>query len=301
MPAFSLRLAVPVRVFGDDLRASVADSRLAGFEGVQIDAVTRALDLSQLSQTGFRDLRHLLESQHQTAVALRAETGPDGLGPRADVDRVLDRADSVLRAAAALAVPAVCLDLGRLPPAPPIIVNKPKVSQAMAGFLILPDPVADEPEPASVKPVDPGLVAHWQRAMGALAEIADRYGVMVAFSSALSSLAALDAVLRPVNCPWFGVDFDTVGLLRDEWTADNAFDALGGAIRHVRARDAVVGEGGRTKPAILGRGDVAWRTTLELLDAAGYHAAVTIDPTDLPDPKAAAVAGLKQLRAVLAT
>ena len=301
MPAFSLRLAVPARVFGDDLRASVAASRLAGFEGVQLDAVTRALDLTQLSQTGFRDLRHLLESQQQSAVALRAETGPDGLGPTADVDRVLDRADGVLRAAAALAVPVVCLDLGRLPPAPPTVVKKSKVTQAMAGFLILPEPVADEPEPVAVKPVDPRLVAHWQRAMGALAEIADRYGVMVAFSSALSSLAALDAVLRPVGCPWFGVDFDTVGLLRDEWTPGDAFDALGDAVRHVRARDAVVGEGGRTKSAILGRGDVAWRTTLELLDAAGYHSAVTIDPTDLPDPKAAAVAGLKQLRAVLAT
>jgi sugar phosphate isomerase/epimerase len=247
-------------------------------------------------------LRHVFSAQNQRPLTLRAETGPDGLGPKADVDRVLVRADGVLRAAAALGIGTVCLDLGRLPPAPKKVKPKPSVTPAMAGFLILPEPVAaePEPEPAAVK-IDPAVVGHWQRAMAALGEIADRYGVMLALAGSLSPLASLAAVLRDVPCPWFGVDFDTSALLRDEWTPDELFDSVGPLIRHVRARDAVAGEGGRSKPALLGRGDVQWRTTLELLDAAGYHAAMTIDPTDLPDPAAAAVAGLKQLKAVMAS
>ncbi|HEX8323457.1 MAG TPA: sugar phosphate isomerase/epimerase [Tepidisphaeraceae bacterium] len=301
MPAQALQFSTVARVFGDDLRQVAAAARLAGFEGLQIDAITRAIDLTALSGTGFRELRHILSAQAQRPVALRAETGAEGLGPKADVDRVLDRADGVLRAAAALAVPVVCLDLGRLPPAPKVMKPKPPVTSAMAGFLILPEPVVEaEPEPAATK-VDPALVAHWQRAMSALGDIADRYGVMLALASTQSSLASLDALTRGTPCPWFGVDFDPSALLRDEWTADELFDAMGPQIRHVRARDAVGGEGGRTKPAVLGRGDVAWRSILELLDASGYHAAVTVDSTELPDPPAAAVAGLKQLRAILAS
>lgn len=301
MPGLALQFATVARIFGEDLRAAAAQSRAAGFDGLAIDAITRALDLTTLSGTGFRELRHVLGAQNQRPVALRAETGAEGLGPKADVDRVLDRADGVLRAAAALAVPVVTLDLGRLPPAPKVIKPKPPVTPAMAGFLILPEPVVEaEPEPAAAK-IDPAVVAHWQRAMGALGEIADRYGVMLAMGSTLSGLASLEALLKSVACPWFGVDFDTTALLRDEWTADEFFDALGPHIRHVRARDAVAGEGGRTRPAMIGRGDVAWRSMLELLDAADYHAAITIDSTDLQDPPAAAVAGLKQLKAVLAS
>lgn len=301
MPAFTLQLATVARVFGDDLRQAATAARGAGFQGLQLDAITRALDLTALSGTGFRELRHVLSAQAQQPVALRAETGADGLGPKADVDRVLDRADGVLRAAAAMNVPVVCLDLGRLPPAPKIVKPKKPVTSAMAGFLILPEPVAEEEPDAPAPKVDPALIAHWQRAMGALGEIADRYGVVLALASTQSSLASLDALIRASPCPWFGVDFDPSALLRDEWTADALFDAMGPLIRHVRARDAVAGEGNRTKPAMLGRGDVPWRTVLELLDAAGYHAAVTIDSTELPDPPAAAVGGLKQLRAVLAS
>lgn len=302
MSTFSLQFATVARVFGDDLRQSVVQSRSAGFEGLAIDAITRSLDLTALSTTGYRELRHVFSAQNQRPVTLRAETGPDGLGPKADVDRVLDRADGVLRAAAALGIGTVCLDLGRLPPAPKPVKKKADVTPAMAGFLILPDPVAaePEPEPAAVK-VDPAVIAHWQRALAALGEIADRYGVMLALSGSLSPLASLATRLREVACLWFGVDFDTSSLLRDDWSADELFDAVGPLIRHVRARDAVAGEGGRSKPAVIGRGDVQWRTTLELLDAAGYHAAMTIDSTDLPDPAAAAVAGLKQLKAVMAS
>lgn len=301
MPVIDLKFATVARVFGDDLRSAAAKARLGGFDGLAIDAITRALDITTLSGTGFRELRHVLSAQAQQPVALRVESGAEGLGPKADVDRVLDRADGVLRAAAALAVPVVCLDLGRLPPASKVVKPKPPVTSAMAGFLILPEPVVEaEPEPAAAK-VDPLVIAHWQRAMGALGEIADRYGVMLAMGSTLSGLASLDALLKASPCPWFGVDFDTASLLRDEWTPDNFFDALGPMIRHVRARDAVAGEGGRTKPTMIGRGDVQWRLILEMLDAADYHAALTIDPTELQDPPAAAVAGLKQIRAVLAS
>ena len=303
MPVMDLQLAVVARALGDDLRAVLARSRQSGFDGLVLSARSRTLDLTSFSATAYRELRHLLSAENQKLIALRAETGPDGLGPKADVDRVLDRADGVLRAAAALQTPLVCLDLGRVPPAPFVAKPRPPVTPAMAGFLILPEPTP-EPEPEAVPPkVDPALVAHWQRAMAVLGEIADRYGVVLALSAGLSPFAALAELLKQSACPWFGVDLDTAALVHtsagEGESPDALFDLLGPQIRHVRARDAVAGDAGRSKPAVLGRGDVPWRTVLELLDAAGYHAAVTVDPMELPDPAAAAVAGLKQLRAVL--
>ncbi|MGN6726023.1 MAG: sugar phosphate isomerase/epimerase family protein [Tepidisphaeraceae bacterium] len=294
-------MATVARVLGEDLRECVKRSRALGFEGLCVDAITRSLDLTTLSATGFRDVRHVFSGQDQALVALRAETGPDGLGPGSDTDRVLDRADGVLRAAAALGVTTVCLDLGRLPPAPRVTKPKPAVTPQMAGLLILPEPVAapepiEEPVPTIV---DPAVTSHWTQAMAHLGEIADRYGVMLALSSTLSSFAPLQQILEQVRCPWFGVDLDTAGLLKDRWSLDETFDAFGPLIRHVRARDAVKGEGQRTKPAIVGRGDLPWRSVLQMLDAAGYHAAVTIDPTELADPPAAAASGLKQLKAFL--
>ena len=300
-PLRSLKFAAPARVLGDDLRECVKRSRSIGFDGLTVDAITRSIDLTTLSVTGFREVRHIFSAQDQALFSLRAETGPEGFGPTSDTDRVLDRADGVLRAAAALGVGTVCLDLGRLPPAPRVNKPKPVVTKQMAGLLILPDPVGvPEPEAEFVPTtVDPAVTGRWQQAMATLGEIADRYGVMLALSSSLSSFGPLQQILSAVRCPWFGVDLDTVNLLRDAWTMDDTFDAFGPLIRHVRGRDAVRGEDHRTKPAIIGRGDVPWRTVLQMLDATDYHAAMTIDSTDLPDPASAAIAGLKQLKALL--
>lgn len=296
------RFATVARALSPDLRQAAAAARVAGFSGLQVDAITRQLDLTTLSGTGYRELRHVFSSNEQPLIALRCEAGPEGLGPRSDTDRVLDRADGVLRSAAALGCAAVCFDLGRLPPAPRVTRPKPQITAQMAGLLILPDPVdpnaPPEPEALPLTKIDPALVNHWQQAMAALAEITDRYGLLLAIGTSLSSYASLVSLVTAARCPWFGIDFDTSGLVRDEWTLDDFFDTAALMIHQVRARDAVGGEDRRTKPAVIGRGDVPWRTVLQSLDAAGYAGPITIDPTDLPEPGAAAIAGLKQLRAI---
>jgi sugar phosphate isomerase/epimerase len=136
---------------------------------------------------------------------------------------------------------------------------------------------------------------------GALMEIgarADRYAVMIAFSSSLASFAALSEAMAAARCPWFGIDLDPVAVMRDEWDRDAIFSAVGPLIRHVRAREAVVSPERRTKPTVIGRGDTKWSQFLSLLDAADYSGFLTIDTLELPDRVAAAVAGAKYLRDV---
>ncbi|MBC7784962.1 MAG: sugar phosphate isomerase/epimerase [Burkholderiales bacterium] len=277
-------------------------ARQAGFDGVQLDDASRSPHLASLSSSGRREVRNLLHTYNLQLTGIRVDLGADGLGPTVDVDQALDRIDRTFAAAAELACPLVCIDLGRLPPAQRIVKPKPKVTAQMLGVLILPDPIqATEPDPEPHAPttINPAITSHWQQAMGQLGEIADRYGAMLALSSALSSFAALSSLLKQIDCPWFGVDLDCSGILRDEWSMDEIFDTLGQQVRHVRARDAVKGEDRRTKPAIIGRGDVRWRDLLSHLDSAGYHGAVTIDSGELSDSQSGAVAGLKQLKVFL--
>jgi sugar phosphate isomerase/epimerase len=299
LPPFS----IPAHCVHSDLKQAIPAARAMGFDGVVVDVSATPFDLADLSNSGRRELRHLLQTYNASLVGVRADAGPKGLGPGADVDRVLDRADKLLNVTAGLGCGLFCLDLGRLPPVQRSPKPKPKVTKEMAGLLILPEPAGSaEPEPAPETPTkaDPALLGAWQQALSSLGEIADRYGTMVAMSSSLSSFAALVSIVRSVNCPWFGIDLDTAAMLRDEWPLESIFDEGADLIRGVRLRDAVRGDAGRTKPAVIGRGDLAWRSLFDMLDGAGYHGPLTIDPGELPDPRASAVAGLKQLQALLA-
>src|SRR4051812_27021444 len=300
MASISPQIAVSASALTDDPRRAPQLSRRLGFAGLIFPAASSAVDVTELSATGRREFRQLFSSQDQQLVALAADLGPRGFAPGADVDRVLARLDRVLEAARGLAVPMICADLGPLPPAPRAPKLKPKVTQAMAGLILLPETAAAQtPEAGSeAQPgpaVDPAFASQVDAALLDLGQRADRYGVTLAFRSELSSFASLDRALRRADCPWYGVDLDPVAILRDEWDADEVFSAVGPLVRHVRGRDAVAGAGHRTKPAVIGRGDTNWGEMLARLDEAGYHGWVTVDPLDLPDRATAADAGRKHL------
>lgn len=290
--------------FGTDLRSALPMIRKAGFTGIQLDAAaTKMLDLVSLSSSGRREVKHLVEANNLQLASIRIDLGANGLGIASDVDRLLDRVDSIINVSAELACPVVCVDLGRLPPAQRLAKPRPQVTKQMAGVLILPEvstPIEPEP-PVMPTRIDPAISAHWQQALAQLGEIADRYGQVLALSSSLSSVASLESLLKQVECPWFGVDLDTSMILKDAMSLDETFDVLGERIRHVRARDATQGEDRRTKPAIVGKGDVPWRDVLGALDGSGFSAAMTLDPAELNDPQAGAIAGLKLLQAYLET
>lgn len=300
MASESIRLGVVAPALTGEPRQAPELARLAGFSGLQFDATSAALDLTALSGSGRREFLRLLSARGQQLVGLREELGVRGLAPGADVDRQLSRLDRVMEAAAGLAAPLVCVDLGPLPAIPAAAAPKPNVSQAQAGLILLPESAgAPQPEPAPKPPApDPGFVAQIGAALAELGRRADRYSVVLAFRSELASLASIEQVVRQANCPWFGVDLDPVAVLRDEWDLDAVFSSLGPLIRHVRGRDAVAGADRRTRPAVVGSGSTAWPALLSNLDETGYRGWITLDPLDLTDRPSAARAGLKYLRSI---
>lgn len=293
-----LKIAIAADALGDDPRQTPRAARGMGFEGMLFDAQSPGVNLTGLSGSGRREFLQLLRSQDQQLVGLRADVGNKGFGPGADVQRGIERLDRLMEAARGLAASLVCVELGPLPEPARQQKPKPKVTAEQAGLILIPSldaPEKPEPEPAA-RPVDAAFVARVDEALAEVGRRADRYSVMVAFRSSLASFAALERAVRRAACPWFGIDFDPALALADEWAVDEIFSRLGDLIRHVRGRDAVGGAGGRTRPAIIGQGDVKWDELLASLDAAGYSGWITVDAVDLPNRFAAAEQGLAVLR-----
>src|SRR5688500_7564841 len=296
----SLKLAVVSTALSADARQAAPLSRTLGVAGLQFDAYSPPLSLPALSPTGRREFRHVLSSSGQQVAALRVDAGQRGFSPKADVERAIDRIDRAMEAAAGLATPLVCVDLGPLPEPAVVAPPKPKIKPEEAGVIIIPTPGAPiavgEAEPA--RPADTAFESSVDGALAELGRRADRYSVVLAMRSDLASLAALDRALRAAACTWFGVDLDPVSILRDRWDAEEVFSRLGPSIRHVRGRDAVKGHDRRTQPAPIGRGGTNWEQMVALLSEAAYSGWITIDPMELPDRLAAARAGVEHLKSL---
>jgi sugar phosphate isomerase/epimerase len=291
--------AVNAAALSTDPREAVLLARRAGFAGLLFDAYSAGLNITDLSMTGRREFRHILSAQDRQLVGLRVDLGVKGFGPGADVDRLLSQLSKVMEAAAGLASPLLCVETGPLPEAPARPVAKPRITAAQAGLILIPtfaEPAEEAPPAVPQTPAEVAFQSQVDAAMFEMGVIADRCNVTVALHSDLSSFAALERSLQAARCPWFGVNLDPVSILRDSWDCDQVFAQLGHLIRHVRARDAVVGTDRRTKPASVGRGDSKWDHLLANLQGADYHSWITFDPTELADRAVAAVAGLKYLR-----
>lgn len=300
MATDGIRYSVIASALGGEPRHVAREAREAGFQGVLFEAISAAIDLTVLSGSGRREFRKVLSAQEEQVVGLRADLGPAGFGPGADIDRAIAQLDKAMETAAGLGSPLVCVDLGPLPSPPSVAGERPAITPLQAGLILLPENAAKTAKPPgpAEPPPDPAYVDMVNSALIELGHHADRYSVILALRSELASLASLDEALRRAACPWFGVDFDPVALLRDEWEPDEFFSRLGPLVRHVRARDAVGGAGRRTKAAIVGQGSVPWESLLSSLDSAGYQGWITIDPVDVPDRGRAAIAGLKYLRSL---
>lgn len=299
--AQSEKIAITAAALGTDVRAIPERASQLGFTGLLFDARGSGVDLTELSASGRREFLQLLSSKRQRLVGIRAGVGARGLGRDADVDQAISRIDRAMAASADLGAPLVCLDVGPLPEsAEPLAASRPAITAAQAGSILLPDPVptSPPPRPPVVSAEDLRANAHLNEVLAELGRRADRYSVFLALQSELSSFAALSAVLEAAGCPWFGVDLDPVAIVRDAWDLDQVFSRLGGLIRHVRARDAIGGAGGRTMPAPIGRGDLDWAKLISALHESDYSGWITIDPVDLPDRIAAAKIGLAHLAAI---
>jgi sugar phosphate isomerase/epimerase len=246
------RLAVVAGALNDDLRQAARLAREIGVCGLQLDVRGGGLDLTSLSHSGRREVRTVLSGAGVALTSLRADLGARGFSPKSDFDAAIDRLEQAMTAAQGLGCGLVCAEVGEI------------AGDETGGSATLDD------------------------ALRELGRRADRQGVMVALRSELAPFSALSRALTAAACPWLGIDFDPVAFV-DAWNLDQIFSRVGGLVRHVRARDAVGGSGGRTRPAAVGAGSVDWPAVLASLAGAGYSGWFGIDPVDQPNRLQAAM------------
>lgn len=292
------RMSVRAVCLQEDVRTALPVAKRLGYRGVQLDMVIGELSLQQLDGSGRREVRHLASSHDLEIESVRAEVPPGALSTPTDHDRLLWLVRQALEVASGIGTHCLCVDIGRLPR-----VRQEKQATAPVrdpGLIIIPSPRDQEigHEPA----IEPAELALWDGVDAVMREIgalADRIGMVVAFSAELSTFASLERMLR-VQCPWFGVDLDPVSVLREKDDVEPVLDLVGPLVRHVRARDAVRGSGGRTQAAEIGRGSTNWAEFISLLDSGSFGGWFTVDTVDLPARASAAQRAAGVLAAVCA-
>jgi L-ribulose-5-phosphate 3-epimerase len=233
-----LKIGICLQPLGLPLRRGLAEAVRTGASGVQVDA---AGDLSpgNLSQTGRRELRHLLSSHDMELTAVRCPLR-HGLDVAENQQPRIEHVKNVMSLATDLGPRLVVIDAGRVPN-------------------------ADEEKAASSRPrmLEEGLQA--------LAQHGDRVGATLALETGLETGAVLHDYLARFDSGSLAVNYDPANLLMNGFDPVASLRALKGLVRHAHAKDARVGGASRTAREVpLGHGDIDWLALLEVLEEVGY-------------------------------
>jgi sugar phosphate isomerase/epimerase len=253
-----IKIGVSLKSLRSPLRRSLGEAQRLGAAGVEVEA-TGDLAPQTLSQTGRREIRHLLRSHdlEVTAVACPLRRG-------LDVAENQEARIDYIRQAMTLSY-----DLG------------PRVVIVQAGQI---------PE----KPEDPRTPL-MREALTALAGHGDRTGTRLALDTGLESGAALAAFLDTFDTGSLAVNLNPGNLLVGGFDPHDAARALRHRIAHAHARDARRVSPNRTQTVPVGHGDLDWIQLLATFEEIEYSGYLTV----LGDSAAEADAGVQFLRRLI--
>src|SRR3954464_7856306 len=236
-----LKIGIRLESLGLPLRRALAEASRLGVGGVQVDA---AGDLSPtaLSQTGRREVRHLLRGHHLEWTALGCPLRR-GLDEAEDQQPRLEHVRKVMD---------LSFDLG------------PGVAVVQAGA-------------APDGPDSPGG-ALLRESLLAVGRYGDRVGARLALDTGLESGAALAGFLRGLDTGGLGANLDPANLLEHGFDPYDSARALRGRILHSHARDVrSFGPSRAAREVPLGHGDIDWLRYLGVLEEGEYRGWLTVE------------------------
>jgi sugar phosphate isomerase/epimerase len=235
-----LRIGVRLESLGQPLRRALEEAGRLGVAGVQADAVgDLAPDI--LSQTGRRELRHLLRAQNLELAALGCPLRR-GLDLAHNQEARIDHVKKVL---------SLSFDLG------------PRLVIVQGGSI-----PADSETPAAR-----GLC----EAVSALGRHADRVGAVLALVTGLESALELARFLDRFDTGTLGASLDPANMLIAGFDPVESGRTLGARIKYVVARDTrQTGPNRSAEEVPLGHGDIDWMQLLGMLEEIEYRGWLTI-------------------------
>jgi sugar phosphate isomerase/epimerase len=257
-----VKIGIRLESMGLPLRRALQEAERLGVGGVQVDAVGD-LAPAALSQTGRRELRHLLRTHNLALTALGCPLR-HGLDVPDNLEGRIEHVRTVLSLSADLGPRIVIVQAGRVP----------------------------GPDDTS------GRGALLTEALLALAQHGDRTGTLLALETGLETGEVLGAYLDRFDTGGLGVNLDPANLLLRDFDPYESARALHGKIVHVHARDVRLGGASRLAQEVpLGDGDIDWLRLLGVLEEIAFRGWLTIErETGVPSPgeMAAAVGFLRR-------
>ncbi len=257
-----LKIGVRLESLGLPLRRALVEASRLGVGGVQVDAVGD-LSPNNLSETGRREVRHLLRGHNLELTAL-------GCPLRRGLDAAQDQQPRIEHVGKVL---ALACDLG------------PRVVVVQAGAV-------PDKEDERGRRLDESLQA--------LARHGDRIGAFLALETGLESGAALAAYLKRFDSGALAANFNPANLLLHGFDPYDSARALLGLVRHAQARDARRASASRAAQEVpLGQGNIDWMQLLAVLEEIEYRGWLTVDRESGDDRPADVAAGVAFLRRIL--
>lgn len=255
-----LKIGVRLESLGLPLRPALQEAERLGVGGVQLDAAGE-LGPDQLSQTGRRELRHLL---HAHSLDLTAVGCPlrYGLDVAEDQQPRIEHVQKVMALSFDLGPRLVIIQAGRIP--------------------------ADETSPAYQRLTE---------ALRALGQHGDRAGTRLALETGLEPGGVLAPFLARFDSGSLAVNFDPANLFMNGFDPYESARALGGRIAHAHAKDARRSSASRSAQEVpLGQGDIDWLRLADVFEEIEYSGWLVVERESGVQGLADVAAGVAFLR-----
>jgi sugar phosphate isomerase/epimerase len=236
-----LKIGIRLESLGLPLRRALQEATRLGVAGVQLDAAGD-LSPSQLSQTGRRELRHLLRAYNLELTAVGCPLRR-GLDVAENQEQRIDHIKTVLTLSFELGPRVAIVQAGRAPAEP----------ESPAGHLLT-------------------------EALLALGHHGDRTGTRLALETGLEPGEALGRFLDRFDTGGLGVNLDPANLVMNGFDPYEGAQKLQGKIVHAHAKDARPASASRSAQEVpLGHGDIDWMRFLGVLEEVEYRGWLTVE------------------------
>lgn len=255
-----LKIGIAISSLRQPFAKALFTAASLGATAVEIDARSD-LKPSELSQTGLRQLRKMLDDQRLRVSAIAYPTRR-GYQVADQLEARIAGTKEAMKLGYALGTSVVVNQVGRVPAEP---------SGKEWNLLI--------------------------EALSDLGRFSQHTGAQLAAQTGTESGADLARLIAALPTGSIGVDLDPGSLLVNEFSPVEAVEALGPHIIHVHATDGVRDLArGRGMEVPLGRGSADYPTLLGKLEECGYHGYFTIFRRSVEDPIAELGAAVQYLQ-----
>jgi L-ribulose-5-phosphate 3-epimerase len=272
-----IKLGVRLESFGLPFRRALAEAAKFGVPGVQLDAMGD-LAPGQLSQTGRRELCHLLRSHNLELTALGCPLRR-GLSEARDLQQRLEHVRQVMTLSYDLGPRIVIAEVGPVPESVEPTKTAGDERKSVSGSLLSNTLFAGTPDlsggvkrgasPASVP--ERGKDQVMAEALANLGAHGDRTGTMLALETGLEAGSTLNSYLQRFDSGALRVNLDPANLLMHGFSPVDSMRALKDRIVHGHAHDARHTKASRSVQEVpLGHGDIDWMLFLAVLEEIEY-------------------------------